>query len=215
MKSGMLAADAIYPLLTQEAGAKTVASLGACDENEASFEAVSYEEAYHNSWVADELKVVRNCHASFHAGLLPGMVHTALSTFITQGKEPWTLKNTIPDSAKTYKIFFTHTNRFYFFVTWFYNFYNFYNFSVPAKDAQEIIYPKNDGVLSFDLLTNLQRSGIWESIAFNNHDEIIIIIINIIITQGTAHDHDQPAHLKVKEECKNIPSGACVLFVVI
>ena len=117
MKSGMLAADAIYPLLTQEAGAKTVASLGACDENEASFEAVSYEEAYHNSWVADELKVVRNCHASFHAGLLPGMVHTALSTFITQGKEPWTLKNTIPDSAKTFNIFFTHTNRFYIFVT--------------------------------------------------------------------------------------------------
>jgi electron-transferring-flavoprotein dehydrogenase len=39
---------------------------------------------------------------------------------------------------------------------------------------KEIEYPKHDGVLSFDLLTNLTRSG-------------------------TNHDHDQPSHLKIKE----------------
>ena len=56
-----------------------------------------------------------------------------LFSFITRGREPWTLSNNTPDSAKT----------------------------KPAKLFKEIIYPKPDGVLSFDLLTNLSRSGEW------------------------------------------------------
>lgn len=156
MKSGMLVAEALYPLLTYDTS-KTVAETGACDEDEAAIEASAYEAAVEASWIVDELKVVRNTHAAFHKGLLPGMVHTALSTFITQGKEPWKLTNSIPDSERT----------------------------LPAKSCKEIEYPKNDGVLSFDLLTNLQRSG-------------------------TAHEHDQPAHLRVKEDCKDIPSGVSI-----
>ena len=49
-----------------------------------------------------------------------------------------------------------------------------------AKDHKPIEYPKPDGVISFDLLTNLQRSG-------------------------TSHD-DQPSHLKVKEELQHVPT---------
>jgi len=41
-------------------------------------------------------------------------------------------------------------------------------------EADTITYPKHDGKLSFDLLENLSKSG-------------------------TDHDHDQPSHLKVKE----------------
>jgi hypothetical protein len=59
------------------------------------------------------------------------MVHTAFSCFISRGNEPWTIKNSIPDSQKTQ----------------------------PAKNFTEIVYPKPDGVLSFDLLTSLSRSG--------------------------------------------------------
>jgi electron-transferring-flavoprotein dehydrogenase len=44
-----------------------------------------------------------------------------------------------------------------------------------------IEYPKHDGVLTFDLLTNLQRSG-------------------------TNHDHDQPAHLKIKSDKTDVPN---------
>lgn len=57
-------------------------------------EVTAYETAVHSSWIADELKVCRNSHAAFHTplGLAGGMVHTALSSFITKGKEPWTLK---------------------------------------------------------------------------------------------------------------------------
>jgi electron-transferring-flavoprotein dehydrogenase len=42
------------------------------------------------------------------------------------------------------------------------------------SECTKIDYPKPDGVLSFDLLTNLARSG-------------------------TAHEADQPAHLKLRE----------------
>lgn len=53
------------------------------------------------------------------------------NSFITRGREPWTLTNRTPDSEKT----------------------------KPAALYSEIVYPKPDGVLSFDLLTSLSRSG--------------------------------------------------------
>lgn len=152
MKSGMLAAEALYPLLVAQ-GSSTVDNQEACDNNAAPLEATEYNAKIDTSWIADELKPIRNTHASFHYGLLVGMIHTALSCFITKGHEPWSLRNLIPDSAKT-KL---------------------------ASECEEISYPKNDGILSFDLLTNLQRSG-------------------------TSHDHDQPAHLRVKDLCQLVPS---------
>jgi flavin-dependent dehydrogenase len=89
--------------------------------------------ALYDSWVAEELKVVRNTHASFHlpGGCITGMAYSGLSCFVLRGKEPWTIANSVPDSDRT----------------------------KPAAQFKEIAYPKPDGVLSFDLLTNLQRSG--------------------------------------------------------
>ena len=153
MKSGMLAAEAVYPILTKDGADATVLSKGECSTSDRFEEASSYQESLMSSWIADELKVVRNSHASFHGGTLMGLIHTAFSCFISKGKEPWTLKNSISDSDKT----------------------------KPAKHFTEIKYPKADGVLSFDLLANLQRSG-------------------------TSHNHDQPSHLRVKEELKDVPS---------
>lgn len=79
--------------------------------------------------------------------MVGGMIYTAFSCFISKGKEPWTLHNKTIDADRT----------------------------KPASECQPIEYPKPDGILSFDLLTNLQRSG-------------------------TSHEHDQPAHLRVKSE---------------
>ena len=39
--------------------------------------------------VYDELKEVRNCHASFEHGLVPGLAYTALSSFVLKGRESW------------------------------------------------------------------------------------------------------------------------------
>ena len=93
--------------------------------------------------MAEELKVVRNTHAAFHlpGGALTGVVHSGLSCLVMRGIEPWTLHNHTKDSARTQL----------------------------AEDCDEIVYPKPDGVLSFDLLTNLQRSGKlsrWQSMVY-------------------------------------------------
>ena len=145
MKSGMLAAEALFPHYASNATEGEEGDIKAITMPE-------YETNLRSSWIADELKTIRNTHAAFHWGTLAGMIHTALSCFITGGSEPWTLSNTKKDSDQT----------------------------LPASECKEIVYPKPDGVLSFDLLTNLQRSG-------------------------TSHDHDQPAHLRIKPECSNIP----------
>jgi len=147
LKSGMLAAEAVFPLVCGEEDN--------LDENVK--EAVEYENAIKGSWIYDELKRIRNTHSSFKWGTLPGLVYTAFSCFITGGNEPWTFSNKIPDHAKT----------------------------KSAENFVEIKYPKPDGVLSFDLLTNLQRSG-------------------------TSHDHDQPAHLRIKEDKADVPSQTSI-----
>lgn len=101
----------------------------------------------------DELKQVRNVHAGFAQGVAPGLAYAGLATHVLKGREPWTFHNTRPDSAKTRE----------------------------AAAFSPIEYPKADGQYTFDLLTNLQRSG-------------------------TYHEGDQPAHLRVKPELAATPA---------
>lgn len=105
--------------------------MGAVDETAASMEPTEYEHSVHNSWIASELKVVRNSHNAFHYGMAAGMVHTGFASFVSRGHEPWTFAHDIRDCDAT----------------------------LPAAECKPIEYPKPDGVLSFDLLTNLTRSG--------------------------------------------------------
>ena len=82
MKSGMLAAEAVFKCLEepQEAYEKSV---------EASF----YQTAFEQSWLHTELHGVRNIRPSFKWGLWPAMVYSALDTYVFKGKAPWTLKH--------------------------------------------------------------------------------------------------------------------------
>ena len=104
----------------------------------------TYEEKLKASWVYAELKEVRNIRPSFHSplGLWGGILYSGLDTLFLKGRVPWTFKHPAPD----------HTTL------------------KPAAQCKEIEYPKPDGKLSFDLLTNLSRSG-------------------------TNHEEDQPVHL--------------------
>lgn len=141
MKTGMLAAEAIFENFKQNDGQVTGAELK------------NYETNVRSSWVAQELKESRNFKGGFQKGLWFGMAHGGLISHLTKGREPWTLSHKKPDSEYT-----------------------------GLKDQfKEIEYPKHDGKLTFDLLTNLQRSG-------------------------TNHDHDQPSHLVIKEGLENVPS---------
>jgi len=105
----------------------------------------SYPEKVKKSWIWSELRHVRNIKPAFDYGTLPGMLFSGIHWLITRGKEPFTLKHHEADHEAT-KL---------------------------AKDCKQIEYPKPDGKLSFDLLTNLARSG-------------------------TSHNHNQPPHLKVR-----------------
>jgi electron-transferring-flavoprotein dehydrogenase len=106
-----------------------------------------YPDRLKKSWLWDELYRVRNIRPSFNRGLLWGFAYSAIDTLLLRGKAPWTLHHQHPDHAVL----------------------------KPAKDCKPIDYPKPDGMISFDLLTNLARSG-------------------------TNHNENQPAHLLISPE---------------
>jgi len=130
LKSGMVCGEEIFESL-QSSEDMPVYESYEITEGQAGIEVDGYQTAMEESWVYEELKEVRNCHASFHFGTVPGMIYTAASTFFLKGKEPWTLPHTEPDSAKTGLV----------------------------KNFEKIEYPKPDGKISFSLLDNLALSG--------------------------------------------------------
>jgi electron-transferring-flavoprotein dehydrogenase len=108
-------------------------------------ECTKYPENFKKSWLYEELNAVRNCRQAFESGLYFGMAYTGLATMFFKGKEPWTWRHHKPDNECL----------------------------LPASACKEIEYPKPDGKLTFDLLTNHSRSG-------------------------TNHNADQPVHLKLR-----------------
>ena len=124
---------------------------------EAPRELVAYEEAMKKSWVWDELYKVRNVRPAFKWGLFAAIAYSALDTVILRGRAPWTLAHHGPD----------HTTL------------------KPADQCQKIDYPKPDGKLSFDRLTN---------VSFTN----------------TNHEENQPCHLTLKDAsipiAENLPT---------
>jgi flavin-dependent dehydrogenase len=53
----------------------------------------SYPKRLETSWIWTELEKERNIRPGFRWGLLPGLVNAAVTTWLTRGKEPWTLKH--------------------------------------------------------------------------------------------------------------------------
>jgi electron-transferring-flavoprotein dehydrogenase len=74
MKSGMVAAEAVFRRLAGE-------------------ETASVQRALEDSWVWDELRRVRNIRPSFRRGLWAGLAYSALDTYILRGAAPWTFHN--------------------------------------------------------------------------------------------------------------------------
>jgi electron-transferring-flavoprotein dehydrogenase len=109
----------------------------------------SYQTAYEGSWVYEDLSKVKNVKPMWSKlGLLFGMslggLDMWLNTLLGFGLGTW--KHGKADYA-TLK---------------------------PASECKPIVYPKPDGVISFDRLTNVAFSA-------------------------TAHEEDEPAHLKLKD----------------
>ncbi|KAL1971215.1 hypothetical protein VTN77DRAFT_167 [Rasamsonia byssochlamydoides] len=107
----------------------------------------NYEDALRKSFIWKELHEVRNMRPSFKTplGIYGGILYSGLEAYLFRGKTPWTLKHHGTDSAATKK----------------------------ASECEKIEYPKPDGVISFDIMTSVSRTG-------------------------TNHEEDQPVHLQVK-----------------
>ena len=72
MKSGMVAAEAVFRRLGGDADAEVRRML-------------------EESWVWDELRRARNIRPGFRWGLWAGLANAALDTYVLRGKAPWTL----------------------------------------------------------------------------------------------------------------------------
>jgi electron-transferring-flavoprotein dehydrogenase len=90
----------------------------------------AYSEAVEHSWIAQELKAVRNIRPAFHYGLGVGLLNAALETYILRGKSWWTL----PHRAD-------------------------YTQMKPAAQCQPIAYPPADGVTRFDRMSSVYLSN--------------------------------------------------------
>jgi electron-transferring-flavoprotein dehydrogenase len=136
IKTGMLAAEAAF------------AAVGAGREGD---ELSAYQAAYDRSWVARELKLVRNVKPLWSKlgtrGMLLAGGFDMWCTLLLGGFSVFgSLKHGKTDAEAT----------------------------GLAKDYPQIAYPKPDGVISFDRLSS-------------------------VFVSNTAHDEDQPAHLKLKD----------------
>ncbi|CAG8738250.1 772_t:CDS:2, partial [Cetraspora pellucida] len=111
----------------------------------------AYEKSIEDSWVYKELYKVRNIRPSFSnpLGLWGGLIYSGLDMMFLKGRIPWTFKHHLDYASLK-----------------------------PAKECKPIEYPKPDGVISFDLLESVSRSG-------------------------TNHAENQPVHLRVRD--KTIP----------
>jgi electron-transferring-flavoprotein dehydrogenase len=111
---------------------------------------VEYGSIFQSSWASKELFNARNVRPSFKWGLIMGTLYTGIDQILFRGRAPWTINFHGADHTKLKK----------------------------ATECIPIDYPKPDGKITFDKLTNVSFSG-------------------------TNHEENQPCHLVIKDH--NIP----------
>jgi electron-transferring-flavoprotein dehydrogenase len=106
-----------------------------------------YEEKLRASWVWRELSEVRNIRPAFAKfGMWGGLAYSAMDTYALKGRAPWTFHHTHPDNESLLR----------------------------AGLASRTVYPKPDGVLTFDRLSS-------------------------VFISNTNHEENQPGHLRLRD----------------
>lgn len=117
MKSGMIAAESIFPLMQEENPGRE------CSE---------YTKNIKSSWLWQELYHVRNIRPSLRYGLWPGLIYSAIDTYLFRGHAPWTFHHKRPDHETLKK----------------------------ADKSKKIDYPKHDNKITFDLTSSVYLANI-------------------------------------------------------
>ncbi len=81
MKSGMLAAEAVFEALAEQGDAQE------------KLEVSAYPEKLKKSWLWEELYLSRNIRPAFNKGLWAGFAYGAIDTYLLRGRAPWTFRN--------------------------------------------------------------------------------------------------------------------------
>ncbi len=115
MKSAMVAAEAAFEALRDGARRPVLES---------------YPERLRQSWLWEELRRVRNIRPAFRWGLWPGLLYSAVDTYLLRGRAPWTLAHH-EDHRSLRK----------------------------ASECPPIDYPKPDGKVTFDRLSSVYLSN--------------------------------------------------------
>jgi len=116
MKSAMVAAESLFSLL----------------QLSSSNECTDYPKKLKESWLWKELNRARNIRPAMRWGLWPGLIYSAIDTYLFQGEAPWTLHHRIADHETLKK----------------------------ANQCQKIMYPKHDNKVTFDRLNSIYLSHI-------------------------------------------------------
>ena len=106
----------------------------------------AYPEAFRSSWLHEELHKARNFKPWMSKGLVTGTLMVGVDQVVLGGKAPWTLHHQHADHETL----------------------------VDKRAAEPIVYPKADGVLTFDRLSS-------------------------VFISNTNHEENQPAHLTLKD----------------
>jgi electron-transferring-flavoprotein dehydrogenase len=109
-------------------------------------ELTAFPAAFRSSWLHDELHRARNFKPFMAKGLYYGTIMVGIDQVLFRGKAPWTLHHDHADNE---------TLR-------------------PKNECQPIVYPKADGVITFDRLSS-------------------------VFVSNTNHSEDQPVHLTLKD----------------
>jgi electron-transferring-flavoprotein dehydrogenase len=88
MKSGMMAAEAAFDALAEDAPMP---------------ELISYAATFKASWVQRELYEARNVRPSFKWGLIIGSIYTSIDQILLRGHAPWTLSHSRVDNKALLK----------------------------------------------------------------------------------------------------------------
>ena len=115
-------------------------------------EVTTYADKLKSSWVWEELSQSRNIRPAFAKfGMWGGLLYSGLDTYLLRGKAPWTFHHPHAD----------------------------HDTLADADKAPRIVYPKPDGVLTFDRLSS-------------------------VFISNTNHAEDQPVHLQLADPAKAI-----------
>jgi electron-transferring-flavoprotein dehydrogenase len=115
-------------------------------------EVTSYLDRLRSSWVWDELSKVRNIRPAFAKfGMWGGLAYSGLDTYLLRGKAPWTFHHPHADNETL----------------------------TEADKSPRIVYPRPDGVLTFDKLSS-------------------------VFISNTNHEENQPVHLQLADPAKAI-----------